>query len=117
MVLSGYLAMQIAWVMGADRIVLCGCPGTQTKRFFEASLGREHANTNFGYGGGSGSGDEGVRQQVEREMRRLPDFKAAVRSLSGWTKTYFTGDLSWPISPRSQQPKCDLQQSLQTIPG
>lgn len=101
--LSGYFAMQLAWVMGADRIVLCGCPGDHTKRFFEAQ-----PREDFGYGNHRSNGDQGVRQQLEHEMKRLPEFKAAVRSCSGWTKAYFGGNLSWPISPQPQQ-KPELQ--------
>ena len=80
--LSGYFAMQIAHVMGASRIVLCGCPGAPERRFFEAAK-----RSDFGYGGGDDS--HGVREQIEKEMARLPDFKHKVRSTSGWTKTFF----------------------------
>jgi hypothetical protein len=86
MALSGYFAMQMAWIMGAERIVLCGCPGEQTRRFFE-STPRE----DFGYGGHDSHGDQGIRQQVEIEMKRLPEFKQAVRSMSGWTQSFFGG--------------------------
>lgn len=82
--LSGYMAMQIAWIMGADRIVLCGCPGDQVPRFFEA-----RARADFGYGNGPANGDQGIRQQLEHEMKRLPAFRAAVRSMSGWTREFF----------------------------
>ncbi len=84
--LSGYFAMQLAWIMGADRVVLCGCPGSHTKRFFEAQ-----ARPDFGYGNHSSNGDHGVREQLEREMKRLPEFKSAVRSMSGLTREYFGG--------------------------
>ena len=83
--LSGYFAMQLAWLMGASSIVLCGCPGTQRRRFFDLNV-RE-----FGYGANATGVDEGVRSQIEREMTRLPQFKEAVRSMSGWTKLYFGG--------------------------
>lgn len=82
--LSGYFALQIAWVMGASPLILCGCPGSPTRRFFEAT-----PRADFGYGGGVSGGDEGVRIQIEREMDRLPEFKASVRSLSGWTREFF----------------------------
>lgn len=82
--LSGYFAMQIAYIMGADLIVLCGCPGSAERRFFEYA-----PKDNFGYGSGSEGNDKGVREQVTDEMQRLPDFKAKVRSMSGWTKYYF----------------------------
>ncbi len=84
--LSGYFAMQIAWVMGAEQIILCGCPGTQTRRFFEAT-----PRGDFGYGLGPAGSDKGIKEQLEREMKRLPDFKAAVKSMSGWTKEFFGG--------------------------
>ena len=85
--LSGYFAMQLAWIMGASQIVLCGCPGSQQRRFFDLET-RE-----FGYGGNASGADVGVREQLEREMTRLPEFKAAVRSMSGWTREFF-GDYS-----------------------
>ncbi len=86
--LSGYFAMQLAWIMGATRIVLCGCPGTATRRFFEAK-----ARADFGYGQGTAGSDEGVRLQIVNEMARVPGFRDAVRSLSGWTKDFFGDDL------------------------
>ena len=82
--LSGYFAMQIAWIMGAERIVLCGCPGIQTRRFFEAK-----AREDFGYGEPMPRGDHGIRNQLQSEMERVPGFKLAVRSMSGWTQSYF----------------------------
>lgn len=84
--ISGYFAMQIAWVMGCERIILCGCPGTQKRRFFDL-----YARTDFGYGNGPGGGDQSVMEQVVKEMQKLPDFKAAVRSTSGWTQDFFGG--------------------------
>ena len=84
--LSGYFAMQIAYIMGASSIVLCGCPGERAARFFEAS-----ARADFGYGSGTNGNDNAVRTQVETEMKRLPEFKTAVRSMSGWTQQFFGG--------------------------
>jgi hypothetical protein len=86
--LSGYFAMQIAWLMGCRPIVLCGCPGEPAPRFFEAA-----ARPDFGYGSGAAGSDRGVREQIEKEMRRLPDFKAAVRSMTpdSWTQRFFGG--------------------------
>ena len=78
MPLSGYFAMQLAWIMGASRIVLIGCPGDSTKRFFDAKPKP-----------GERYSELGIRKQIEDEMRRLPEFKAAVRSTSGWTRDYF----------------------------
>jgi len=86
--LSGYTAMQIAWIMGAERIVLCGCPGSRARRFFEATP-REREGDVFGYGVGATDADRNIQEQVEREMARLPEFKAAVRSMSGWTREFF----------------------------
>lgn len=84
MPISGLFAMQIAWVMGADRIFLVGCPNDATPRFFE-NKPREA----FQYGAGKGQSDVGVRRQLLDEMRRLPDFKAAVRATSGWSMDFF----------------------------
>lgn len=82
--LSGYFAMQVAHIMGAELIVLCGCPGDGTRSFFS-----QKARTDFFYGGGVNGSDKGVREQVEHEMKRLPSFKLKVRSMSGWTREYF----------------------------
>ena len=82
--ISGYFAMQIAWIMGASPIVLAGCPGERKRRFFEMD-----ARPDFSYGGEADA--EGVRKQLESEMERLPDFRQAVRSMSGWTRSYFGG--------------------------
>lgn len=82
--LSGYFAMQIAYIMGASPIILVGCPGNATRRFFEAA-----PRPDFSYGAGSASSDNGVRVQIEHEMKRLPEFKAKVRSQSGWTREFF----------------------------
>ena len=80
--LSGYFAMQIAYIMGADKIILCGCPGDTTRRFFDIPGQRREA-------GDPGYDREGVTAQLLHEMERLPDFKSKVRSMSGWTKFYF----------------------------
>lgn len=79
--LSGYFAMQLAWIMGCERIVLCGCPGDRTPRWFE-SVPRD-----CDYGADRDT--HGIRLQVEKEMARVPGFKRAVRSMSGWTREYF----------------------------
>jgi hypothetical protein len=85
--LSGYYAMQLAWVMGCNQIVLCGCPGQSGPRWFE-----QYARTDFGYGSDPRGSDEGVRTQIVKEMARLPAFKAAVRSVSGgFTQSFFGG--------------------------
>ena len=87
--LSGYFAMQLAWIMGANPIILCGCPGGPMPRFFEAK-----PRSTFGYGGLASGADKGARQQVIDEMRRIPEFKVAVRSMSGWTQEFF-GAPTW----------------------
>lgn len=85
--LSGYFAMQLAWIMGASRIVLCGCPGDARPRFFEAK-----ARADFSYGGGPEGREAGVKNQLVSEMERVPGFKDAVRSVSGgFTQSYFGG--------------------------
>lgn len=78
--LSGYFAMQIAYIMDADRIILCGCPGDATRRFCDLFPRKD-----FTYAA------DGVRIQLEHEMKRLPDFKKRVCSMSGWTEEYFGG--------------------------
>lgn len=82
--LSGYFAMQVAYIMGAELIVLAGCPGNATRRFFDLA-----PNPNFGYGGLQTSADVGIREQVVREMERLPEFRGKVRSMGGWTSQFF----------------------------
>lgn len=85
--LSGYLAMQLAWIMGCDRIVLCGCPGEAGARFD----GTTNEYEGFGYGSGSTGSDKAIVAMLEKHMKRLPEFKAAVRSMSGFTKRFFGG--------------------------
>lgn len=84
--LSGYFAMQIAHIMGAERIILCGCPGDHSLRFFEAA-----PRPDFGYGGGPAGSDKSIREQLVKEMSRLPAFKEKVRSMGGWTQEFFSG--------------------------
>ncbi len=84
--LSGYFAMQIAHVMGADRIILCGCPGDRTRRFFDAK-----PRDVFGYGNGLQNSDKGIMIQLKNEMERVPEFKKKVRSMSGFTREFFGG--------------------------
>lgn len=89
--LSGQFAMQIAFLMGAERIILCGCPMDETPRFFETKCHEADGNDNFKYGAGDTPSDRNVREVMEREFRRLPDFKAKIRSMSGWSASYFGG--------------------------
>ena len=83
--LSGYFAAQIAYVMGADKIFLCGCPGSAARRFFEATPKPE------GYGGDVAVSDINLRKQFIDEMERVPDFAERMRSVSGWTRSYLGG--------------------------
>lgn len=85
--LSGYFALQVAYLGGAGKIVMCGCPGDQTRRFFEVGPRVD----GFGYGQGPTLSDNGVKQQLISEMRRLPKMKEKIRSMSGWTKQFFGG--------------------------
>lgn len=85
--LSGYFAMQLAYLMGADRIILAGCPGSRARRFFEP----EPRSDSYGYGGGDTVADSRDREQLCKEMSRVPSMKEKVRSMSGWSKEYFGG--------------------------
>lgn len=78
--LSGYFAMQLALIMGAEQIILCGCPGDNTPRFFDATPKADYRYP-----------EKGVIEQVENECRRVPELKEKVRSMSGWTKEFFGG--------------------------
>ena len=80
--LSGYFATQIAYLMGFDEIILCGCPGDNSPRYFESSQGRAD---------GYCYQDKGVVSQLELDMKRFPEFKKKVRSVSGYTRELFGG--------------------------
>lgn len=84
--LSGYFAMQIAYIMGAELIILCGCTGDETRRFFDFN-----PRDNFFYGADINGSGKGIREQLEKEMGRLPAFKMRVKSMSGWTREFFGG--------------------------
>lgn len=86
--ISGYFAMQVAYLMGFDPIILCGCPGDKTPRFFESSKARIDQ---FGYGTGENHYDKSVMEQLVNEMKRVPEFKKRVRSVFGFTKQFFGG--------------------------
>jgi hypothetical protein len=83
--LSGYFAMQIAHLMGAGLIVLCGCPGAPARRFFEREAKIQ------GYGGTEHVGDVAIQEQLIQEMRRVPELQEKVRSMSGFTQELFGG--------------------------
>mgnify|MGYP003578813857 FL=1 len=93
--LSGYFAMQIAYIMGAAEIILCGCPGDRIPRFWET----DPRPDNFGYGGGSTQSDKNINQQLVSEMVRLPELREVTCSMSGWTRT-FLGGMKWQHSQR-----------------
>lgn len=80
--LSGYFAMQLAYIMDAEHIILCGCPGSVSPRFFEAG---EPSTSVFERYAGQ------MQKQVIEEMQRLPEFRLRVRSMSGWTRDFFGG--------------------------
>lgn len=82
--LSGFFAMQVAWIMGCSPIILVGCPADTTRNFYRLAARAE-------YGGEKTPGGKGLRAQIKNEMYRLPDFRASVRSTSGWTKEFFGG--------------------------
>lgn len=86
--LSGSFAMQLAYLMGCAPVVLCGCPGDPTPRFFEVE-NRLNVPAVFGYGGGEK--DQAIRQQFLNECERVPALTSCVRSMSGWTRTYLGG--------------------------
>lgn len=84
--LSGYFAVQIAHIMGCELIILCGCPGSTSKRFFEA-----HPRPDFSYGSGQSQSDYDVRRQFVSEMSRVAGLQSKLRSMSGWTRSYLGG--------------------------
>lgn len=76
--LSGYFAMQIAYLMGCEPIVLCGCPGDMTPCFWQQEQGSDvYARIS--------------QTQIIEEMGYKPEFRKVVRSMSGWTKEFFGG--------------------------
>lgn len=75
MALSGLFAAQIAWLMECSPIVLCGCPTDSTPCFWQP-----YETVNGGY--------SKVQSQFAAEVNRNPEFKAALRSMSGWTKEF-----------------------------
>lgn len=77
MALSGYFAMQIAYLMGCDPIVLAGCPGDSTPRYWETASTKTYAQVS--------------NTQIVEEMGYKPEFKKVVRSMSGWSKEFFGG--------------------------
>lgn len=94
--LSGYFAAQVAWLMGCDRIVLCGCPGEAGPRY----NGTMNDTPHFGYGSGSTSSDTCIREQLNKQMKQIPDFKRAVRSTSrGKFSEHYFGSFGGSICP------------------
>lgn len=84
--LSGLFAAQIAYLMGCERIILCGCPGDGTKRWMD-----DAPRTDYQYGSGESAGDKRDRLQLVNEMNRVPEMKKRIRSMSGFTKEFFGG--------------------------
>lgn len=74
---SGYFAAQIAYLMGCSPVVLCGCPGDDTPRFWEKQSRP----------GAYAKGQANIKQEMEFK----PDFKKVVRSMSGWSREFFGG--------------------------
>ena len=75
MALSGLFAAQIAYLMECTPIVLCGCPTDSTACFWQP-----WETVNGGY--------SKVQSQFKAEVNRNPEFKKALRSMSGWTKEF-----------------------------
>jgi hypothetical protein len=75
MALSGMFAAQIAYLMGCEPIVLCGCPNDDTPRFWEQTC------TNRSY--------RETQESLISEMGYKPEFKKVLRSMSGWSKEFF----------------------------
>jgi hypothetical protein len=75
--LSGLFAAQIAYLMGCSPVVLCGCPCDDTPCFFQAEC------TNRGY--------KESQATLKAEMDFKPEFKKAMRSMSGWSKEFLGG--------------------------
>jgi hypothetical protein len=83
--LSGYFAMQVAHLMGAGLIVLCGCPGAPARRFFEREAKIQ------GYGGTDSAADKAIQDQLVLEVHRVPELREKVISMSGFTQELFGG--------------------------
>lgn len=65
---SGMLGVQVAQQMGAERIVICGIPMTNTPRFDDAK------------------GWEEAGSYLDAWEKGRDDLKGYVRSMSGWTQ-------------------------------
>jgi len=75
MALSGLFAAQIAWLMGCEPIVLCGCPTDTTPCFWETT----GTTSNPGY-------TKHGQGMLLSECARLPEFGQALRSMGGWSQ-------------------------------
>src|SRR5262249_15882683 len=84
--LSGLFAVQIAYIMGAEKIILCGCPGDGTRRFFDRK-----PRIDYSYGGGLTPGDLRDRDHFQQELNRVPELRKRLRSMSGQTRTILGG--------------------------
>jgi len=81
--LSGFFAMQIAYLMGFDRIILCGCPGYRAARFFDPEEGKKWNNPDDSYS------DVGIMTQLKTDAKHRPELRSRVRSVSGFTADWF----------------------------
>ena len=81
--LSGSFAAAVAYLMGHDQIILCGCPGGRAARFFDPEEGKRWNNPEDSYT------DAGFMTQLESDARHRPEFHARLRSMSGFTADYF----------------------------
>jgi len=79
MSLSGLFAAQIAYLMGCSFIVFAGCQCDDTPRFWET----EYKTSNVGY--------MKTQKTFQQELYFKPEFKRALRSMSGWTKEFLGG--------------------------
>ena len=75
--LSGLFAMQVAYLMGVDSMILIGIPSDNTPRFWETQT------KNWAYG------DLKNIKSLKMEMLRLPEFFRKVKSASGFTREFF----------------------------
>jgi len=83
--LSGMWAVQLAHVMGAERIILCGCPGDDRPRWD----GTRNEKANFAYGSGTTHSEQILNNELAREFKRVPGFKEKIRAMSGRNREIF----------------------------
>jgi hypothetical protein len=76
---SGLFAMQVAYLMGAERVVLCGIPCDDTPRFFDGNK----------LWPALGAASNGIVEMLLSEIKRVPNLTERVRSMSGLTENLF----------------------------